>query len=122
MYGAFEFYQACEKEQIKPIIGVEFTVSRGGRANREKGNETFEIVLLAKNYQGYLNLIQLVTISQIEGYWNGRPRIDMELLEKYGKDVVALSGSMYGDIAQMITRGESEEKIVERIEFYRNLF
>lgn len=50
LYGAFEFYQACMDEDIKPIIGVEFLISKKGRANREKDNEFYEIVLLAKNY------------------------------------------------------------------------
>lgn len=122
LYGAFEFYKACKEHGIKPIIGVEFTVSRGGRTNREKGNELYEIVFLAKNYEGYQNLIKLVTKSQIEGFWNGRPRIDMELIEEYGNNVVVLSGSMYGDIAQMITQGKTDDEIVERIHFYQNLF
>lgn len=64
----------------------------------------------------------MVTLSQIEGYWNGRPRIDMELIEQYGNNMVALSGSQYGDIAQMVTGGKSDEEIVERIEFWRGVF
>ncbi len=66
MYGAFEFYKACVSEGIKPIVGVEFTLSRKGRASREKDNDLYEIVLLAENYEGYKNLIQLVTLSQTE--------------------------------------------------------
>ena len=64
----------------------------------------------------------MVTISQIEGFWNGRPRIDFELLEQYANNLVALSGSMYGDIGQCVITGKSDEEIVERIEYYRNLF
>lgn len=122
LYGAFEFYQACIEEGVKPIIGVEFLISKKGRANREKDNEFYEIVLLAKNYNGYKNLINLVTRSQLEGYYNGKARIDFELLEEYHSDLIALSGSMYGEIAQMITTGKEELKIVERIEYYRSLF
>ena len=66
LYGAFEFYQACREHGVKPIIGVEFTISKKGRANREKDNELYEIVLLAKNHTGYRNLIELVTFSQLE--------------------------------------------------------
>ena len=122
MYGAFEFYQACISLGVKPIIGVEFLLSKKGRKSREKDNEIFEIVLLAKNYAGYKNLIELVTLSQFEGYINGRPRIDFELLEKYHDSLIALSGSVYGEIAQMISTGREESLICERIEYYRHLF
>ena len=122
MYGAFEFYQACVDEGIKPIIGVEFQISKKGRTNREKDNELYEIVLLAKNIQGYHNLIQLVTLSQIEGFFNGRPRIDFELLERYAGDTIGLSGSMYGELGQAIITGRPESYIIERIEYYQRVF
>ena len=122
MYGAFEFYEACRAEWIKPIIGVEFQLSKKWRTNRDKDNEIFEIVLLAKNLAGYKNLIELVTLSQKEWYYYGRPRIDFEILEKYHSDLIALSGSMYGEIAQKISMGRDESVLCERIEYYRNLF
>ena len=122
MYGAFEFYQACISEGVKPIIGVEFFVSKKWRNNRDKDNEIFEIVLLAKNYTGYKNLIELVTLSQFEGYIGGRPRIDFDLLERYHDSLIGLSGSLYGEIAQMISTGRDESLICERIEYYRDLF
>lgn len=122
LYGAFEFYQACKEIGIKPIIWVEFTISKKWRTNRDKDNEFYEIVLLAKNSNWYKNLIQLVTISQIEGFYNGKPRIDFEILHEYSSDIIALSGSMYGEIGQAIITGKSEEYITERIEYYRNIF
>lgn len=122
LYGAFEFYVACVDEGIKPIIGVEFTISKKWRENRDKDNELFEIVLLAKNFDWYKNLIQMVTISQIEGFWNGKPRIDFEILEKYGNNIIALSGSMYSEIGQAIITGKSEEYIIERITAYKKIF
>jgi len=63
-----------------------------------------------------------VTTSQIEGYYNGRPRIDFDLLEKFSSDIIALSGSMYGEIGQHIITGKDESYICERIEYYRSLF
>ncbi len=122
MYGAYEFYEACIKNNIKPIIGVEFQLSKKWRANRDKDNEIYEIVLLAMNYDGYKNLIQLVTKSQLEWYYNGRPRIDFDLLETYASDTIALSGSMYGEIAQHIITGKWDDYIRERIEYYRWVF
>ena len=122
MYGAFEFYEACVAEGIQPIIGVEFLLSKKWRANRDKDNEIYEIVLLARNYEGYKNLIKLVTISQLEGYYNGRPRIDFALLEEYRADIIALSGSMYGEISQHIITGKGDDYIRERIEYYIGIF
>jgi DNA polymerase III subunit alpha len=122
MYGAFEFYQSCKTEGIKPIIGVEFLVSKKWRWNRDKDNEIFELVLLAKDYTGYKNLIELVTLSQFEWYVGGRPRIDFELIELYHTGLIALSGSLYGEIAQMISTGREESLICERIEYYRRIF
>jgi DNA polymerase III subunit alpha len=122
MYGAFEFYEACREVGIKPIIGVEFLLSKKWRANRDKDNELFEIVLLAKNREGYKNLIHLVTFSQIEWYVWGKPRIDYELLEAHHDNIIALSGSMYGEIAQMISTGKDEALVCERIEYYRSIF
>ncbi len=122
MYGAFEFYESCKKNGIKPIVGVEFLISKKGRMNRDKDNELYEIVLLAKNYNGYKNLIELVTLSQIEGYYNGRPRIDFEILEKYASDLIALSGSLYGEIPQHIVTGKDDTFLSTRIEYYISLF
>ncbi len=122
MYGAFEFYESCKKNGIKPIIGVEFQISRKWRTSREKDNELYEIVLLAKNIRGYHNLIELVTIAHTEWYYNGISRIDFELMKEYSSDIIALSGSMYSEIGQHIITGKDDEFIAERIDFYRSIF
>ena len=79
-------------------------------------------MLLAKNYAGYKNLIELVTLSQLEGYYNGRVRIDFDLLEQFHTDLIVLSGSMYGEISQHIITGKDDSFIIERIEYYRGVF
>jgi DNA polymerase-3 subunit alpha len=122
MYGSFEFYEACQKNNIKPIIGVEFLISKKWRTNRDKDNEVYEIVLLAQNHEWYKNLIELVTYSQLEWYWNGRPRIDFELLHRFGKHIIALSGSMYGEISQHVITGKDDMFIVDRIRYYQSIF
>lgn len=122
LYGAFEFYKYCKKEGINPIIGVEFTLSRKGRANREKDNDLYSLVLLAKNYTGYRNLIDLVTTSNLEGNVGGIPRIDFELLERYRSDLIGLSAGTLGEIPQHILTGKSEAFILERIRYYKDLF
>lgn len=91
MYGAFEFYKACKKEEVKPIIGVEFQISRKGRTNRDKDNDIYQLVVLARDFTGYQNLIQLVTKSYLEGYYYGKPRIDFEILELHKEGLLALS-------------------------------
>jgi DNA polymerase III subunit alpha len=121
LYGAFEFYEACKKNNIKPIIWVEFLISKKWRSNRDKDNEVFEIVLLAKNYDGYKNLIELVTLSQIEWYVSGKPRIDFPLLETFAKNLIWLSGSLYGEVGQCIITGKDDLALVERIRYYERV-
>ena len=80
MYGAIEFYKECKKAGIKPIIGVEAYIAERGRKDKEPGtdNRRYHLTLLAKNLQGYKNLMRLVTISNLEGYYY-KPRIDKEI-------------------------------------------
>lgn len=122
LHGAFEFYEAAHKEWIKPIVWVEFMISRKGRWNRERDNDLYEIVLLAKDFRGYQNLIELVTLAHKEWYYNWEARIDEDLLKQYSGNIIALSGSMYWEIAQHITTGREESYICERIESYETLF
>ncbi|EKD30582.1 MAG: hypothetical protein ACD_78C00002G0001 [uncultured bacterium (gcode 4)] len=122
LYGAFEFYKKAKEAGINPIIGVEATISKKGKTNRDKDNELFEIVLLAKNIEGYKNLINMITESWLHGMYNGRPRIDFELLEKYKEHLIGLSGSIMGEIPQHITTGKSEEYIRQRIAYYEGIF
>lgn len=92
LYGAFEFYKACKDNEIQPIIGVEMKISKKGRTNKDKDNEIFTLTLLAKNHKGYLNLIEMVTKSYLEGFFY-EPRIDFELLQEFSGDLIALSGN-----------------------------
>lgn len=91
LYGAIEFYKECTAKGIKPIIGVDFYVAPRTRHDKEGRLDTKRTrhILLAKNYEGYLNLIKLVTDSNIEGYYY-KPRIDTELIEKYNNDLICI--------------------------------
>ncbi|MGH7249659.1 MAG: PHP domain-containing protein, partial [Minisyncoccia bacterium] len=84
MYGAIEFYKLAKKEGIKPIIGVEAYVANRGRLDKDPGidNKRYHLTLLAKNLQGYKNLMRLVTISNLDGFYY-KPRMDKEILKKY---------------------------------------
>ncbi len=114
MYGAIEFYKLAKKAGIKPIIGVEAYVANRGRLDKESGvdNKRYHMILLAKNLQGYKNLIKLVTLSQLEGYYY-KPRMDKEILREYHEGIIALSGCMGGELGRALMNKDLElgEKI-----------
>ena len=122
LYGAIEFFKACKKKEIKPIIGVDFYVAVRTRKDMQAGidNKRTRLVLLAMNETGYKNLIQLVTISNLEGFYY-RPRIDRELIAKYHEGLIAISPSFSGEIIQAL-KGKNEEKAQEWSNFYRSIF
>ena len=85
MYGAIDFYKTCKKKGIKPIIGCEVYMTAGSRTDRTaeaNGKRNFHLILLAKNLQGYKNLIRLVTLANLEGYYY-KPRVDKEIPGQY---------------------------------------
>ncbi|MEK7088554.1 MAG: PHP domain-containing protein, partial [Patescibacteria group bacterium] len=124
MYGAIEFYKLAKKEGIKPIIGVEAYMTSGSRKDRvvesDGGKRYYHLTLLAKNLQGYKNLIKLVTISNLEGYYY-KPRMDKEILQKYSEGIVALSGCLGGELSQSIVRNDitKAEKLIRE---YQEIF
>lgn len=124
MYGAIEFYKLAKKEGLKPIIGVEMYMTAGSRFDRtaEAGNgkRYYHLTLLAKNLEGYKNLIKLVTIANLEGYYY-KPRIDKESLKKYSKGIIALSGCLGGELSQSIVRNDLQ-KAEELIKEYQDIF
>ena len=124
MYGAIEFYKLAKKAGIKPIIGVEAYMTAGSRLDRtaEKGGTKryYHLTLLAKNLEGYKNLIKLVSIANLEGYYY-KPRMDKEILRKYSAGVIALSGCLGGELSQSIVRDDitkAEELIKEHQEIF----
>ncbi len=122
MYGVIDFYKACKKEGIKPIIGCECYVAKRSRFNKEPGidNVYNHLILLAKNNQGYKNLSKMVSLSFVEGYYY-KPRIDKELLEKYHEGIIALSACLAGEVNQYILE-DNIEKAEETALWFKNLF
>ena len=122
MYGAIEFYKACKEEGIKPIIGCEVYVAPRTRFDKESGidNKYNHLILLAKNNNGYKNLSKLVSIGFTEGYYY-KPRIDLEVLEKYHEDLICCSACLAGSVPQAILDGNME-KAEETALWYKNLF
>ncbi len=103
MYGAIEFYQACLDQGIKPIIGFEaYIAPRGIEQKDPQDKDIYPIVLLAENYEGYRNLMQLASIGHIKGFHNGKPRIDKTLLRQFSKHIIALSGDIRSEISRLL--------------------
>jgi DNA polymerase III subunit alpha len=122
MFGTVEFYQTAIKHGIKPIVGCEVYVSPGSRLERKTGvgEGNYHLTLLAKNETGYFNLLKLVSLAQLEGFYY-KPRVDKELLEKYNEGLIALSGCLKGEVATHAARGELK-KALQSAEEYTKIF
>ncbi len=121
LHGAIDFYREAKARGIKPIIGVEGYVAPGSRLSREPGdNQPYHLTMLARNMTGYRNLLKLVTGSHLEGYYY-RPRMDRELMEKYGEGIIVLSGCPSGELHRYILDGRIEDAKAT-INWYRDVF
>lgn len=122
MYGAVNFFKACKEEGIKPIIGCEVYVAPRTRFEKEVGkdDEYFHLILLAKNKEGYQNLIKMVSASFTEGYYY-KPRIDHDLLEKYHEGLICCSACLAGEVNRAILE-DNMDKAKDIAKWYKNLF
>ena len=122
MYGAVDFYKACKKEGIKPIIGCEVYVAPRTRFDREKvlDKEYNHLILLCENETGYKNLIKLVSLSYTEGYYY-KPRVDHNILEKYHEGLICLSACLAGEIPQFLLSRDYESAKNTAL-WYRDVF
>lgn len=110
LYGAFKFYNACREEGIKPIIGCEMYVAKRRYLDKEAGldDDQNHIILLAKNNTGYKNLMKLSTISHLEGFYY-KPRIDLELLDKYSEGLICLTACLNGYVSEPLLSGQEKD-------------
>ena len=122
MYGCVEFYKAAKTEGIKPIIGCEVYVASKSRFDKENSPDNFyyHLVLLAENNKGYDNLIKIVSYGFKDGFYY-KPRVDIELLEKYHEGIIALSACLAGPVARTIIR-QGYDKAKEVALRYNNIF
>lgn len=122
MYGAIEFYTAAKKAGIKPIIGCEVYIAPRRMQDKQPKIDTrpYHLVLLAKNMEGYKNLIKLVSRSYLEGYYY-KPRIDKDLLKHYSGGLVAMSACLNGEIPRLIM-SQKKDRAKELIKYYQSLF
>jgi DNA polymerase-3 subunit alpha len=123
MYGAIEFYKACQSAGVKPIVGCELHAAPYSRHDKKKIPGVpagFPLIFLAKNRQGYQNLCKLSSIAYLEGFYY-KPRIDLEVLEKHAAGLICLSGPLQGRLAYLIIQGREEEAVKEA-KWFQELF
>ena len=123
LFGAVEFYKACQGRGIQPILGCEIAVAPQSRfeKTRLQGHASgYPIVLLVKNKIGYRNLCKLSSIGYLEGFYY-TPRIDKEVLKEHAEGLICLSGSQTGMIASLIAQGKEEELEREAL-WYKETF
>lgn len=128
MYGVVEFLKCANDKsnknpdksyKVKPIVGCEVYVTRHF-PHQEKKTGYYHLILLAKNYEGYKNLMKIVSLGHIEGFYY-RPRIDHEILEKYHENLICSSACLAGEIPQAILKGDLEGAR-EAILWHKNIF
>ena len=122
MYASVDFYKEALKEGIKPIIGCEVYVSQRTRFDKQKelDSRMYHLVLLAKNNNGYKNLIKIVSDGFVDGYYY-KPRVDKELLKAYSADLICMSACLAGELNSYILDGEYE-KAKQTALWYKEVF
>jgi len=117
MHGVIDFYVAAKEAGIKPIIGCEVYVAETNRQSRSASDKNpYHLTLLAKNQQGYHNLIQLTTKAHLEGFYY-KPRIDKELLVKHRDGLIVLSGCAHGELPRLILEMRLEEAATQALRY-----
>lgn len=122
MYGAIKFYKACKEAGIKPIIGCEIYVAKRSMHDKEAGvdKDQNHLILLAKNGTGYKNLIKIVSISHLEGFYY-KPRTDLALLQKYNEGLICLSACINGYVSDPLLHNE-ETVAIDRMKKLQEIF
>ena len=123
MFGVLKFYKTCKAHDIKPIIGCEFYVaphSRYDKKGSEQKNRYYHLLVIARNQEGYKNLMQLSSRAYTEGFYY-KPRIDDELLEKYSGGLIGSSACLAGEIPQLIM-DSNYEGAVAKARYYQDIF
>lgn len=120
MFGAIEFYYECMKQGVKPIMGCEVYVDPKGHTRREGQGGNYHLLVLAENEEGYRNLVKLVSIANVEGFYY-KPRVDYDLLSKYSKGLIASSACLAGEVPSLILSGRYDEA-KEKALLYRDIF
>ncbi len=109
MFGVIDFYKEAKKQGIKPVLGCEIYVTTGSRFDREKTEDRYyHLVLLCENNEGYENLIRIVSKGYVDGFYY-KPRVDLEILTRYHKGLIASSACLAGEVAKGLERNAYED-------------
>ncbi len=120
MYGAIAFYKACKDQGVKPILGCEVYVSEKDMTIKDKTNKRFHLILLAENNQGFKNIMKIVSLAFVDGYYY-KPRVDKEVLKKYSKGIIATSACLGGEVQRFILDRDLDAAKAAALE-YREIF
>ncbi len=133
LFGAIEFYQKAKKGGVKPIIGCEAYLAPKSRFDKQghgansddydtaiDTNPYYHLILLASNLTGYKNLMKLVSLANLEGFYY-KPRIDKEILEQHAKGLIGLSGCLRGEIPYLLAR-DREKQAYDAADDYQRIF
>lgn len=122
LYGAIEFYKTAKKIGIKPILGVEAYVAPNSHLSKQPriDDKRYHLTLLVKDQIGWKNLMKLMTIAHLDGFYY-KPRIDKQLLEQYHEGLICLSGCHSGELLQLIKAGKYDDA-KKLAEWYRSVF
>lgn len=121
MYGAIDFYRTAKEMGVKPLIGCEFYVYQGDLSEKNSSKTHLNhLVLIAKDKQGYANLVKLVSIAHCEGFYY-KPRVNFELIKQYSEGLICLSACVQGELADLILQKELK-KAKETAQKYKELF
>src|SRR5260221_6760278 len=121
MFGVMQFYRACNKAGIKPIIGSErFTATQDMHVHDQSEKQPYHLLLVAKDQTGYKNLLQIASAAQLEGFYS-KPRIDKDFLATHCEGIIATSGCLAAEIPRMVVDGR-EDDARKMIGQYREIF
>jgi len=121
LYAAIPFYQQAKQAGIHPIIGCEVYLTPGSYKDKSRKEENlYHLVLLAENLEGYRNLMELVSISNTEGFYY-KPRIDKDILYRYRRGLIGLTACLSGELPTLVIQGQ-EEKADQALEEYLQIF
>jgi DNA polymerase-3 subunit alpha len=124
LFGAVDFYTACEKAGVKPILGCELYVAPGSRFERSTQDGGYEgashCTVLARTRAGYANLMKLVSKAYLEGYYY-KPRVDRELLAQHADGLLVLSGCLNSEVSRLLSAGD-EAKALQTAGWYQEVF
>jgi len=120
MYGVIEFYQKCKAADLKPIIGVEAYVTTGSLHDKTARTKPYHLILLAKNNTGYKNLLKLVSIAHLEGFYY-KPRLDWTTIKEHSEGLIATTACLNGPLARHL-KANQEKTAVKNLKKLINIF